>query len=150
MKAFTLKRHSSLSQKNIFNISTNIENFDFIMPDYFKSLEIIEQKGNQITVFEKIKFMGINLKIKTKHVIIKPNIHKVFILTGPLKGTKFIETYASSKNGSDISIEVNLKFNRFMKIFSFLENYIANKMSAVMNEFISSAENFHSKNIYSQ
>lgn len=150
MKAFTLKRHSSLSQKNIFNISTNIENFDVIMPDYFKSLEIIEQKGNQITVFEKIKFMGINLKIKTKHVIIKPNIHKVFILTGPLKGTKFIETYASSKNGSDISIEVNLKFNRFMKIFSFLENYIANKMSTVMNEFISSAENFHSKNIYSQ
>jgi hypothetical protein len=150
MKTFILKRHSSLSQKTIFNLSTDIENFNIIMPNHFKSLEIIEQIDNQITVFERIQFMGIKLKIKTKHVIIKPNIHKVFILTGPMKGTKFIETYVTSKNGSDIFIEVNLTFNGLMKVFNFLENYVAKKMSVVMNEFISSAENFHSKNIYSQ
>ena len=67
-----------------------------------------------------------------------------------MKGTKFIETYVTSKNGSDIFIEVNLTFNGLMKVFNFLENYVAKKMSVVMNEFISSAENFHSKNIYSQ
>ena len=72
MKTFILKRHSSLSQKTIFNLSTDIENFNIIMPNHFKSLEIIEQIDNQITVFERIQFMGIKLKIKTKHVIIKP------------------------------------------------------------------------------
>ncbi len=144
MKTFTLTKHSSLSQKNIFNISTDIKNFHKIMPDYFKSINIVEETEIEKFVIEKIKFLGINLKIKTKHVIIKPNIHEVYILSGPTKGTQFIEKYIGTKSGCDVIIEVKLVLNGWMKVFGFLEGYIAKKMGHVMNEFISASENFHS------
>jgi hypothetical protein len=150
MSYLKFKRHSVLSQPIIFKISTDIENFKKVMPNYFKSLEIIEKKDNQIIVLEKIKFFGINLKIKTKHEILKPDIHKVHILSGPTKGSEFIETYVPSKNGSDIIIEIKLVFNGYMKIFRFLEGYIAKKMETVMNEFIFSAEKYHLLDFYSQ
>ena len=147
MKSFKIKRHTSLSHPTIFKISTDIENFNKVMPNYFKSLEIIDQKDNQKIVLEKIKFIGINLKIKTKHEIFRPDIHKVYILSGPTKGTEFIETYVACKIGTDVIIEIKLMFKGHMKIFCLLEGYIAKKMSSVMNEFISSSENFHIKNI---
>lgn len=150
MSYFKFKRHTLLSQPTIFRISTDIENFKNVMPNYFKSLEIIEQKDNQIIVLEKIKFIGLHLKIKTKHEILKPNIHKVCILSGPTKGSEFIETYVSSKSGSDIIIEIKLAFNGYNKIFRFLEGFIAKKMEMVMNEFIFSAEKYHLQDMYSQ
>ena len=81
MKNFRLERYSSLSQEEIFHISTDVENFHHVMPDYFKSLDVAKQNDNVKIVIEKIKFLGIPLKIKTKHTIIKPNIHKVEILS---------------------------------------------------------------------
>ena len=32
-------------------------------------------------VIEKIKFLGLTLKIKTKHIILNPNIHQIHILS---------------------------------------------------------------------
>lgn len=147
MTSYKIIRHTSLSQPNIFQISTDIENFSNLMPNYFKSLEIVEKIGNQLIVFEKINFMGFNLKIKTKHVILKPNIHKIYILSGPTKGTEFVETYTASKHGTDILIEVNLELNGLLKIFRFLEGKIIKKMNSVTDEFISSAENYYFRNI---
>ena len=140
MKIFTLKKHSSLSQKNIFNISTDIKNFHKIMPNYFTSIEILEETEKEKIVIEKIKFLGIKLKVKTKHVIIKPDVHEVYILSGPTKGTQFIETYVATNIECDVFIEVKLVLNGWMKIFGFLEGYIAKKMGVVMDEFISLSE----------
>ena len=51
MTSYKIIRHTSLSQPNIFQISTDIENFSNLMPNYFKSLEIVEKIGNQLIVF---------------------------------------------------------------------------------------------------
>lgn len=147
MGTFFFHRNSFLSQQTIYQISTDIENFHKVMPNYFKSIEIIEKNKNELIVREQIKFMGFNLKIKSKHVIKPPNIHEVHILSGPTKGSKFIEKYFSDKNGSRVTIEVILVFSGFMKIFQFLERYVAKKMSNVMSEFIISAEKYHSKKL---
>ena len=93
MKQFTLQRFSNLSQQDIFGISTDVENFHNIMPDYFKSLTILDENKYGKTVNEKIHFLGIPIQIKTKHIVIHPNIHEIHILTGPLKGTSFVESY---------------------------------------------------------
>ncbi len=140
MKIFTLKRHSSLPRKKIFKISTDIKNFNNIMPNYFKSIKIVKETEKEKFVIEEIKFLGITLKVKTKHIIIKPNIHEVYILSGPTKGTQFIETYVAVGDECDVVIEVKLVLNGWMKIFGFLEGYIAKKMSMVMDEFISLSE----------
>ena len=147
MKHFTLTRYSSLPQESTFHISTDVENFHKIMPDYFKSLELIKQTKNEKIVLEKINFLGITLKIKTKHVINKPSNHEIYILSGPTKGTVFVESYVKSKDGTLISIDVKLRLNGFFKLFSFLENYLANQMSSVMDTFVESAERFNSQNL---
>jgi hypothetical protein len=147
MKVFILKRNSSLPQKDLFHISTDIKNFHKIMPRYFKSLDVMEETETKKFMLEKIKFFGITLKIKTLHVIKKPNVHEVYVLSGPTQGTVFIEKYISSGKGTDVSIEVQLVFNGLMKVFGILQGYVAKKMERVMSEFIYSAENYYLENL---
>ena len=77
-------------------------------------------------------------------MIIPPNTHEIHMLSGPLKGTIFIEKYVSVCSGTMIIIDIELRFSGFLKLFSFLQNYVAKKMSFIMNEFILSAEKFYS------
>jgi hypothetical protein len=141
-----LVQKSNLDCNTIFNISTDVENFHKIMPKYFKSLTIISNSLNEIIVSESIHFLGIKIKIKTKHVILKPNIHKVFILDGPVKGTSFIETYNSSLSGTDISILVDLKLHGILKLIPFLKFLVIKRMNSVMSEFIICAEIYSKSN----
>ena len=116
------------------------------MPKYFKSLTVISSSLNEIIVSESIHFLGIKIKIKTKHVILKPNIHNVFIFDGPVKGTSFIETYNSSLSGTDISILVDLKLHGILKLIPFLKILLLKRMNSVMSEFITCAEIYSKSN----
>ena len=88
--------------------------------------------------------MGIPLNIKTKHIIKNPNIHEVQILSGPTKGTVFIEKYEQTISGTLITIDVVLRFSGFFKLFAVLENYISKKMALTMKKFVMCAEKYHS------
>ena len=142
MNGFNLVQKSNLESSVIFQISTDVENFHKIMPKYFKSLKIISNSLTEKIVLESIDFLGMKIKIKTKHVILKPNMHKVFILTGPAKGTSFIETYSPSSTGTDISILIHLKLNGFLKLIPFLKILLLKRMNSVMSEFIICAESY--------
>ena len=142
MSKFNLVKKSNLHRDLIFKISTDVENFHKVMPEYFKSLKIIQNSSNEKIVLESIDFLGRKIEIKTKHVIIPPNLHEVFILTGPAKGTSFIEKYESSPTGTDISISVDLKLNGFLKLIPFLKLLLFKKMNSVMSEFIVCAESY--------
>jgi len=127
MTTFNLSEKSSLNRESIFKISTDVNNFHRIMPNYFKSLEVLSEDESCIIVSEKINFLGQSVKVKTKHLILPPNIHNVFILTGPLKGTFFIENYESSSFGTLILISVNLKTNGLLKYIPFVKKYFVKK-----------------------
>ena len=142
MSRFNLIQKSNLDRDLIFKISTDVENFHKVMPEYFKSLKIISDSSNEKIVLESIAFVGRKIEIKTKHVIIQPNLHKVFILTGPAKGTSFIETYVPSLVGTDISIEVDLQLTGILKLIPFLKIFLLKKMNNVMSEFIICAESY--------
>ena len=142
MSRFNLIQKSNLDRDAIFKISTDVENFHKVMPKYFKSLKIINSSSNETVVLESIEFVGKQIEIKTKHVIIQPNLHKVFILTGPAKDTSFIETYDSSSVGTNISIEVDLQLNGILKLVPFLKIFLLKKMNSAMSEFIICAESY--------
>ena len=146
MSGFNLVQKSNLDRDIIFKISTDVENFHKIMPKYFKSLKIISDSLNEKIVLESIDFLGRKIKIKTKHVIVKPNVHKVFILTGPVRGTSFIETYDSTLSGTSISILVDLKLHGILKLIPFLKILVLKKMNSVMSEFIICAEIYSKSN----
>ena len=142
MSDFNLIQKSNLNRDIIFKISTDVENFHKIMPKYFESLKIISNSPNEKIVLESINFLGRKIKIKTKHIILKPDVHKVFILTGPARGTSFIETYSSSSTGTDISILVDLKLNGILKFIPFLKILLLKRMNSIMSEFIICAERY--------
>ena len=146
MRTFNLLRHSELNRDTIFSISTNVSQFHKIMPNYFKSLEIIDVKNSEQIVLEKISFLGQTVDVKTKHVVLPPNIHKVQILSGPLKGTSFIEYYEISEPGTEITICISLQINGFLKLVPFFDRILAKKMNKVMSEFISCSENYANTN----
>ena len=146
MSGSNLIQKSNLERDLIFSISTDVENFHKIMPKYFKSLKIISDSLNEKIVLESIDFLGRKIKIKTKHMIVKPNVHKVFILTGPVRGTSFIETYDSTLSGTSISILVDLKLHGILKLIPFLKILVLKKMNSVMSEFIICAEIYSKSN----
>jgi len=146
MTIFHLSGKSLLNRESVFSISTDVKNFHNIMPNYFKSLDIVSEDESGIVVLEKINFLGQSVNVKTKHLVLPPNVHKVFILTGPLKGTSFIEYYEESSSGTLILISVNLKINGLLKFIPFIENILRKKMSHVMLEFINCAEKYSIEN----
>jgi len=146
LTSFNLSGTSSLNRDIVFKISTDVNNFHSIMPNYFKSLDIISEDKSGIVVSEKINFLGQTVNVKTKHYVLPPNVHKVFILTGPLKGTSFFENYESSSSGTLILISVNLKINGFLKYIPFVKKILRKKMSHVMLEFINCAEKYSIEN----
>lgn len=147
MMTFSINCHTNLSQEKIFQISTNIINFHNVLPDYFKSIKFIENDGDGQIFLERITFLGIPLKIKTKHIVKSPNIHKVCILTGLTKGTEFIERYDSSNIGTQITIDVKLQLFGCHNFFPFIEKYLSSKMTSVTKDFVTAAEKFNGNSI---
>ncbi|MCV0400841.1 MAG: hypothetical protein K5777_02490 [Nitrosopumilus sp.] len=142
MKSFNLYRKSNLSRDTLFNISTDVKNFHNVMPNYFKSLTVLSSNSSEKIVLEKISFLGKTLEVKTKHIILSPNIHKIFILSGPLRGTSFIEKYVSLINGTGIAISINLQINGILKFIPLLDVLLMRRMNHVLNEFVDCAENY--------
>ena len=140
MMRFTLKKNSKVNRDKLYAISIDVENFPNLMPKYFKFITMKRSVGNEIFVDEKIHFFGSSLNVKTKHVIIHPRVHEVHILSGPLHGSSFVESYDEMQNGTNVVIDVSIKLNGISKLilpFGFL---IKRQMSKVMDEFLYSAE----------
>ena len=142
MKKFSLEKYSSITRDDLFQISTDIEHFPLVMPNYFKSLSIVEESSKEKLVDEKISFLKKTVTVRTEHVVIFPNIHEVYILTGPLKGTFFIEHYDVCNNGTKIRIDVSLSLNGLIRLIPFIQNIIARRMNFVFSEFLLCAEKF--------
>ena len=141
MIQFTLSKHSNVSQSKLYAISVDVKNFSKVMPKYFESINVIESTGNEIVADEMIRFFGSTLSVRTKHIIIPPNIHEVHIMSGMARGSSFIERYDEKSIGTSVSITVSVNFNGISKIFSPLGFIIKGKMSKIMDEFLESAAN---------
>ena len=89
---------------------------------------------------KKIHFLGSLLDVKSKHVIIHPRIHEVHILSGLLQGSSFVESYDEIYEGTNVVIDVSIKFNGVSKLFLPFGFLIKRQMAKVMDEFLNSAE----------
>ena len=136
MIRFTLKKKSKIQRDTLYSISADIENFSKMMPKYFKSLKIKSTVGNNVFVDEKIYFSN----VKVKHVILRPEIHEVHILSGIMRGTSFIESYKGSPDGTDITINVSVSLNGISKLLYPFAFILRRQMSKVMEEFLESSE----------
>ena len=141
MLKIKLVRYSNLKRDVIFDISTDIERFSKLLPKYFKSLQITKSSNSEYLVTEKISFLGKILETQTKHVVKKPDIHEIHLLTGPLRNSSFLELYEISDKGTKVTIEVNLQFKGVFRLFSIFGFFIKKQVNKILDEFLLACEN---------
>lgn len=143
MPNFQLEKITDIQRDKLFRIITDFENFPKVLPDYFKDIQILNAKGNEYNIQEKIKFFGKNFDVNTKHIVKEPNIHEVYILSGPAKGSKFIENFQIIPKGTKITIDVEYRINGILKILSyFIKLKIKKDMIKTFDAFLHAAKNY--------
>ena len=128
-------------RKKVFELTTNYENFQKILPQYYPSIRIISVRGNVSVVEEHLQIAGRELVMMVKHVIDEPILHEIFIIGGDAKGTHIIKRYESIPHGTKLTIEIDWKLKGMMKISNFFgKNKVLNDYSKIIDEFAVIAE----------
>ncbi len=128
-------------RKKIFELTTNYENFQKILPQYYPSIRIISVRGNVSVVEEHLRIAGQELVMMAKHVIDEPILHEIFIIGGDAKGTHIIKRYESIPHGTKLTLEIDWKLKGMMKISNFFgKNKVLNDYSKIIDEFAVIAE----------
>jgi len=128
-------------RKKIFELDTNYENFQKILPHYYPSIRIISVRGNVSVVEEHLRIGGRELVMMVKHVIDEPILHEIFIIGGDAKGTHIIMRYESIIHGTKLTLEIDWKLKGIAKLSSFFgKNDILNDYSKIIDEFAVIAE----------
>lgn len=128
-------------RKKVFSLTTNYENFQKILPQYYPSIRVISVRGNTSVVEEHLQIAGQELVMMAKHVIDEPILHEIFIIGGDAKGTHIIKRYESIPHGTKLTLEIDWKLKGMMKISNlFGKNRILNDYSKIIDEFAVIAE----------
>lgn len=125
----------------VFEIATNYESFQKILPQYFSLIQIKSRRNNATVVEEHLKIVGKELAMMTKHVTKYPDIHEVFVIGGDAKGSHIIEKYESIDRGTRLIFEADLKLNGKLGIIDyFKKNKIETGFSKIMDDLAKIAE----------
>lgn len=128
-------------RKKVFELATNYENFQKILPQYYPSIRIISTRGNVSVVEEHLQMGGRELVMMVKHVIDEPSLHEIFVIGGDTKGTHIINRYEHIPHGTKLTIEADWKLKGMMKLFDFFgKNKILNDYSKIIDDFIAIVE----------
>jgi coenzyme Q-binding protein COQ10 len=128
-------------RKKVFELTTNYENFQKILPQYYPSIRIISVRGNVSVVEEHLQIAGRELVMMVKHVIDEPILHEIFIIGGDAKGTHIIKRYESIPHGTKLTLEIDWKLKGMMKLSNFFgKNKVLNDYSKIIDEFAVIAE----------
>ena len=128
-------------RKRVFEITSNFENFQKIIPQYYPSVRIVSVRGNTSVAEEHLRIAGRELVMMAKHVIDEPISHEIFIIGGDSKGTHITYHYEHIPNGTKLTVEVNWKLKGMLKLESvFGKNDFTKEYSKIIDEFALIAE----------
>ncbi len=123
-------------RKKIFGLATDYENFQKLLPQYYRSVRTISVRGNTSLVEEHLFIGGRELVMMVKHVIDEPILHELFVVGGDAKGTHIINRYEQLAHGTKLTLEINWKLKGMMKLADYSGKKIAEKYSKIVDEFI--------------
>lgn len=127
-------------RKKVFDITTNYENFQKILSQYYPSTRTISVRGNRSLVEEHLILGGQEFVMMAKHVIDEPVLHELFVVGGDAKGTHITSRYEQLPNGTKLILEIDWKFNGIRKL-GFGKDKIPKEYSKMIDEFAIIAEN---------
>lgn len=142
MPKFSLEKIVNANRDTVFQIFSNYEHYQKLVPQHFPSIRVRSIRGNVSVVEEHLIFGNIELLIMAKHVIDEPVLHDVFVIGGDVKGSHIKQEFIELEKGTKVLVDVDLKFRGKLMISNifgrrdFKEDY-----SNILDDFVKIAEN---------
>ena len=116
MPKFSLEKIVNSNRENVFEIFSNFENYQRIIPQHYPSVRVRSMRGDVSVVEEHLILGDMELIIMAKHVSQKPILHEIIVIGGDAKGSKIKQEFIKFDNGTKVLVDVDLKFKGKMKI----------------------------------
>lgn len=141
MSKFTIERIVNTKRKVVFEILSNYENYQKLIPQHFPSIRVRSIRGNVAVVEEHLNLGGEEMVIMSKHVSQEPILHEIFVIGGDAKGSHIKQQFIEHAKGTKILIDVNLKLKGKMKIGQlFGKKKYEDSYSEIIDDFLKTAE----------
>ena len=142
MPKFSLEKIVNAQRESVFEVFSNFENYQQLVPQHFPSVRIRSVRGDVSVVEEHLNFGELELLIMAKHVSKKPILHEIFVIGGDAKGSHIKQEFIELENKTKILVDVDLKFKGRMKISSmFGKNTFEQDYGKILDDFAKIVEN---------
>jgi len=139
---FSLEKIVHAKRKIVYEILSNYENYQKLIPQHFPSVRVRSVRENISVVEEHMNLGDKELVIMAKHVTEEPVLHEVFVIGGDAKGSRIKQQFIEISEGTKIIVDVDLKLKGKMKMSSiFGKNKFEEDYSKILDDFIKIAEN---------
>jgi coenzyme Q-binding protein COQ10 len=136
LTSFSLEKIVHAKRENVFQIFSNYENYEKLIPQYFPSIRIRSVRDNVAVVEEHLKLGEIEFVLMAKHVTKPFVLHEVYVIGGKSKGSYIRQEFIEIPEGTKILVDVELKLTGTMKIPKFLgKSKLSENYSDVLDAF---------------
>ena len=142
MPKFSLEKTVNVKRETVYEILSNYENYEKLIPQHFPSVRVRSVRGNVSVVEEHMNLGDRELLLMAKHVTEEPVLHEVFVIGGDAKGSHIKQQFIEVSKGTKIIVDVDLKLKGKMKMSSmFGKNKFEEDYTKILDDFIKIAEN---------
>jgi len=139
---FSLEKIAHAKRETVYEILSNYENYEKLIPQHFPSVRVRSVRGNVSVVEEHMNLGDLELVIMAKHVTKEPVLHEVFVIGGDAKGSHIKQQFIEISEGTKIIVDVDLKLKSKMKISSmFGKNKFEQDYAKILDDFVKISEN---------
>jgi len=137
LSRFSLDRKINAKREIVFEVFSNYENYQKLLPQHFPSIRVRSIRENTSVVEEHLFLGKRELVIMAKHVTKKPVTHDIFIIGGDAKGSHISQQFIEISEGTRIIVNVELKFKGKQKFSSlFGKNDFQKEYGVILDDFI--------------
>jgi len=139
---FSLEKIVNAKRETVYEILSNYENYQKLIPQHFPSVRVRSVRGNTSVVEEHMNLGDLELVIMAKHVTREPVLHEIFVIGGDAKGSYIKQQFIKVSEGTKIIVDVDLKLKGKMKMSSmFGKNKFEQDYAKILDDFAKITEN---------
>jgi len=139
---FSLEKIVNAKREIVYEILSNFENYQKLIPQHFPSVRVRSVRGNISVVEEHLNLGDRELVLMAKHVTKEPVLHEVFVIGGDAKGSHIRQQFIEISEGTRVIVDVDLKLKGKMKMSSiFGKNKFEEDYAKILDDFAKIAEN---------
>jgi carbon monoxide dehydrogenase subunit G len=131
-----------VDKEKIFEVISDIENYQTVLPKNVISVEIINSTDNVIYVNEELVEKGIKVNLLVQHIIEPYEKHTIKILRGDAKNTILTQYYERIDGGTKITTDIEIHLRGVLIPFGFTAEYnITHAIDTAISEFVKFVKN---------